>query len=190
MAWMIPKTIKPLCILADANIIIELHNLGIWNQFTRQCQVATTAYIIKQEAIYFKSVHGHTGIDLSKYLAEGSVIELSADAMDLAAIYDKFESTFLETIDYGEIEAIALINANKTGDALFCSGDGLAYQALAMIGKASLGISLERVFEKAGFKGSIHRLRHEYCEKFFVKHTGIGRQNFISNFGLKPEIKY
>ena len=186
MGWMIPKTTKPLCILADANIIIEIHRIGIWKQFTNQCQIATTEYIVQNEALFFRSNFGNVEIDVHEYIDNGSVITLSATVSDLAAIYDKFEAAFLEPVDDGELEALALIIANKIPDALFCTADGPAIEALAMIGKSSIGISLEKVFEKTGFRSSSGKLRHEYQESFFQRHIGIGKQNFVTNFGMKP----
>ena len=187
MGWMIPKTTKPLCILADANIIIEIHRIGIWKQFTNQCQIATTEYIVQNEALFFRSNFGHVEIDVHEYIDSGSVITLSATGSDLAAIYDKFEAAFLKPVDDGELEALSLIVANKIPDALFCTSDGPAIEALAMIGKSSTGISLEKVFEKTGFRNSSGKLRHEYQEAFFQKHIGIGQLNYVTNFGLKPE---
>jgi hypothetical protein len=43
---------------------------------------------------------------------------------------------------------------------------------------------------KAWEKQTSGRLRHEYQEMFFQKHLGIGEQNFVTNFGLKPAKKY
>jgi hypothetical protein len=187
---MIQKTTKPLYILADANIIIEIHRLGIWKQFTRQCRIATTEYIVQNEALFFRSKFGNVEIDVHEYIDSGAVITLSATANELAAIYDKFEAAFLEPVDSGELEALSLIIANKISDALFCTADGPAIEALAMIGKSSVGISLEKVFEKTGFSNSSGKLRHEYQEMFFQKHLGIGKQNYVTNFGLKPAKKY
>jgi len=161
--------------------------LGIWKQFTNQCQIATTEYIVQNEALFFKSKFDNVEIDIHEYIDDGSVTTLSATASDLAAIYDKFEAAFLEPVDSGELEALALIIANKIPDALFCTADGPAIEALAMIGKSSIGISLEKVFEKTGFRNSSGKLRHQYQEAFFQKHIGIGKQNFVTNFGLKPE---
>jgi len=183
---MIAKITKPLYILADANIIIEIHRLGIWKQFTNQCQIATTEYIVQNEALFFRSNFGNVEIDVHEYIDNGAVIILSATGSDLAAIYEKFEAAFLEPVDNGELEALSLIIANKIPDALFCTADGPAIEALAMLGKSSAGISLEKVFEKTGFSISSGRLRHEYQEMFFQKHLGMGKQNFVTKFGLKP----
>jgi len=187
---MIQKTTKPLYILADANIIIEIHRLGIWKQFTGQCRIATTEYIVQNEALFFRSNFGNIEIDVHEYIDNGSVITLSASANDLAVIYDKFEAAFLEPVDSGELEALSLILSNKISGALFCTADGPAIEALAMIGKSAAGISLEKVFEKTGFSKSSGRLRHEYQEMFFQKHLGIGKQNFVTHFGLKPAKKH
>ena len=107
MGWMIAKITKPLYILADANIIIEIHRLGIWKQFTNQCQIATTEYIVQNEALFFRSNFGNVEIDVHEYIDNGAVIILSATGSDLAAIYEKFEAAFLEPVDNGELEALS-----------------------------------------------------------------------------------
>ena len=155
---MIQKITKPLCILADANVIIEIHALGIWAQFTNQCHVITTEYIQQHEAKYFKSKKENVKvtIDLSSYITNGQLHLISADATDLKPIYDTFDSVFIDSIDSGEIEALALIMANKHQNALLCSGDGRAIQALAMIGKTATGISLQKSLEKSGVNNHQH----------------------------------
>jgi len=189
MGWMIAKIIKPLCILADANIIIALHEICIWDQFANQCQIVTTAFIQQNEAKYFKSRLGTNKIqiDLTKYIQDKLVSLLTADHLDLVAVYSTFDSQFLERLDPGEIEAIALIIANKNIGSLFCTADGPAIQALAMLGKSSAGISLQKALEKTGFTGSVSKLRHDYRENYYRKHKDIGSENLITGFGLKKK---
>jgi hypothetical protein len=75
--------------------------LGIWKQFTRQCRIATTEFIVQNEALFFRSNFGNIEIDVHEYIDNGSVITLSASANDLAVIYDKFEAAVLEPVDSG-----------------------------------------------------------------------------------------
>lgn len=186
---MIPRTTKQLCILADADVIIELHSLGIWDQFTIQCKVVTTDYIQQNEAKYFKSNRGNftVAIDLSSYIQNGQISTLSANASDLVPIYETFNTLFLDTLDQGEIEAIALIIAGKNQNAILCSGDGPAIQAMAMIGKSAAVISLQKVLEKTGFTRSVRSLQHNFLEDNFEKHKSQGSQKLITGSGLKKK---
>ncbi len=59
-----------------------------------------------------------------------------------------FDRVFVFGLDDGEIESLALIKSGKLKDTLFCSSDGPAIQALAMIGHSNAGISMETLLKK------------------------------------------
>ncbi len=66
-------------------------------------------------------------------------------------------------------------------DTLFCSSDGPAIQALAMIGHSDLGISLEMLLQKTGLQKG---LDFQFCNEFFKKHITKGSENYIQSIGI------
>lgn len=188
---MTAKTTRPLCVLSDANVIIDAHALGIWDSLVTQCRMFTTQYIEKNEARYFKSKQGIKSISLKEQIKSGVVTILAATHENTDSLYKTFESWFLDSLDPGEIEALALVQAGKVNHALFCTGDGPAIMALAMLRRSDLGISFERLLERTGFRSLRRRLRFWYTQAYFEKHIKKGRINFVTGFGLTklPETK-
>ncbi len=84
-------------------------------------------------------------------------------------------------LDDGEIESLALIKSGKLKDTLFCSSDGPAIQALAMIGHSNAGISMETLLKKTGLQKV---LEHQFCNDFFKKHIAKGSENYIQRVGI------
>jgi hypothetical protein len=140
---MTPKYTKPLLILLDANVIIELHKLGIWSQILVQCKVFTTDCIAHNESLYYPVNNTRVPIELDEFTDNGSLTIIEATADDIGALESIFSDDFLESIHDGEKEALALIAAGKHQDSIFCTADGPAIKALAMLNKGQNGISLE-----------------------------------------------
>lgn len=181
---MIKKTTKHLSVLSDANIIIDAHRLGIWGQLINQCQMFTTRYIQKNEARYFRSKSRTKSINLKEQISKGNIIILDAESRHMNNLYSIFENWFLESLDAGEREALALILSGKIDELLFCTCDGHAIQALAMINKLHMGISCEKLLEKTGFRGSKKKLGARHSQAFFDKHAKQGSINFVTGTGI------
>lgn len=181
---MTAKTTKPLCVLSDANIIIDAHVLGIWDQLVTQCKMFTTRYIEKNEARYFRSRYGRISINLKKQIQSGYITVLAATGKDTDQLYRTFEKWFLESLDPGEIEALALILAGKTEGAIFCTTDSPAIMALAMLNRASQGISFEKLLERTGFRSLRKKLHYRHSQTFFKQYINKGAQNFVTGTGL------
>jgi hypothetical protein len=144
----------------------------------------TTAYIASNEANYFRSRYSKITIDLGKHIKAGKVKIASASVDDIDDLKGTFSEIFLKTLDPGEIEALALIQTNTIKDAKFCTTDGHAIEALAMLHKSSSGISLEELFLKIGFRRSTSSLHHDCTIDFFKKHMRIGGINLVTRYGL------
>lgn len=182
------KTTKRLCVLSDANVIIEAHALGIWDSLVTQCRMFTTQYIEKNEARYFKSKQRIKSISLKEQIKNGAITILAATHEDTDRLYKTFESQFINSLDPGEIEALALVRAGKVNHARFCTGDGPAITALAMLGRSDLGISFERLLERIGLRSLKSKLSFWYTQGYFKRHIEKGGINFVTGFGLaKPQ---
>ena len=81
---------------------------------------------------------------------DGKIKEISATPEEMADFLKYFDRVFVFGLDDGEIESLSLIKSGKLKDTLFCSSDGPAIQALAMIGHSDAGISMETLLKKTG----------------------------------------
>lgn len=179
---MTAKTTRPLCVLSDANVIIKCHRLGIWESMLTQCQMMTTEIIGRTESLYFEAGRQKVAINLNTDIDSGLLGILGASAEDLLWLHSVFSRSFMDdSLHAGELEALAVIHAGKANNALFCSGDGLAIQGLAMLGADSIGISLEKLLQNIGFSG--HKLEPWFGEKYFQTNVTKGRLNLVGGIG-------
>lgn len=182
---MTAKTTRLKCVLLDANIIIETYELDLWSSLTAQIEIIVPSSVVV-ETKYFKTQEGGIpqAIDLRTLVGQGTIREVAASAEELGTIYQIFDRVFVEGLDPGEAEGLALLHAGKAPGAHFCTGDVPAIKALAMIGLSHLGVSLETVLGSLGLN---KKLMVQYTEAFFEEHIKRGQKNRITGQGLTPE---
>jgi hypothetical protein len=179
---MTARITKPQCVLLDANVVIEAHKSDIWLQLTERYELIPPATIIRTEARYFKTARRiPKPVRVRELVAKGDISELTATAGELAAVHTIFASWFLDTLDPGETEALALLKANKAPEACFCTSDASAIKALAMMGVSERGISTETLLAKVGLKKNLGR---HYTEDSFRMNIRRGQVDKITGDGL------
>ncbi|TET81221.1 hypothetical protein E3J38_04275 [candidate division TA06 bacterium] len=109
--------------------------------------------------------------------------EWESKGAEIAELLANFDSVFQQTIDSGEAEALACLIARPDEDLGFCTADGPAIKALAMIGMASRGLSFEAALKVSGLSRLLPR---HFTDVFFQDNLGAGRQNRITGEGLSP----
>ena len=180
---MTARTIKPKCVLVDANIVIKAYEIGIWLEIVSRCEIIVPSIVVHREALFYseKKQSIPKDIDLMQLVEQGRIKEVTATKNELEDLYKVFDRVFVEQIDDGEAEALALLKAGKTPQALFCTGDAPAIKALAMIGQGESGISLESLLGKLGLQKS---LNIQFTQTFFEEHLKRGSKNLITGQGL------
>lgn len=176
------------CVLLDAMIIIEAHELGIWDSLLRKVEVLIPSTIIHAEAFYFhsKTSRRRKAILLNEAVVSGLVTEVTASAADILAVQKLFDVSTLGGLDSGEFEALALINTARMKGALFCTAEKAAIRALALMGYAEAGISLEKLLTQIGLQ---QKLDSQFTEDFFKHFLKKGKQDRVTGSGLrKPGI--
>ena len=171
-------------ILFDANIIIELYKLGVWEALISKVEVIVPSTVARDEALFHSADEGGipSPINLSDLLNSGKIKEAIATAEEMAALDNVFDRVFIRGLDPGEAEAIALLHAGSIGDPKFCTADKAAIQALAMINRRELGISMEQILKESGLQKNIGiQFKTEFLKRWLDK----GSQNLITGFGLK-----
>jgi hypothetical protein len=178
---MTASSTKPRCVLLDANIVIEAHNLGVWSNLKSHYQLILPATVCKREALFYLVSGQRVVIKLEDEIRSGEVLELEATAAELQELSRVFESWFLDTLDPGESEALSLLLTSKVAGVTFCTSDAPAIKALAMIGMSYLGIPFEALLSKIGLTKN---LDVQFTIDFFKRNTKIGQQNLITRYGL------
>ena len=185
---MASMTVKPprklICVILDTMIVIQAHALKIWDSLIDKIDAIIPSTVIQNEAFYFdtKKSKKRGAIQLSKSIKAGKIVELAATAKELQSIQTIFDYATMQGLHLGELEALALINSGKIKDTLFCTAEGAAIRALALMGHSQVGISLERLLREVGLQKPLDR---QYKEDFFRSHLTRGQRDRIAGIGLK-----
>jgi len=171
------------CVLLDANIIIESHKVGVWEKLIDRVEIVVSSIVAYKESHFYSEEDGGIPepINLKRLIQNGKIKEISATPEEMAGFSNYFDRVFVFGLDDGEIESLALIKSGKLKNTLFCSSDGPAIQALAMIGHSNAGISMETLLKKTGLQKG---LEYQFCDEFFKKHITKGSENFIQGVGI------
>jgi hypothetical protein len=171
--------------LLDANVIIEAHACGAWAYLREQVILIVPSTVLAEATHYVERETGmRVEIHLQQTVLQGQIREVSASAEQLAALLGRFDPVFIQRMDRGEAEALALLLAGELTDCFFCSADGPAIRALNLLSMPERGISLEALFRKVGLK---RRLTRPYDERFFREMQARGAEEFIRGEGLRRQ---
>jgi len=179
-------TTKPRCVLLDANVVIESHELKVWNQLKSTYRLSLPATVSRREVLFCFIDGCKVKIHLLEQIKNEEIDELEATADEVGALFDIFEPWFLETLDPGETEGLALLLAGRPSEVMFCTADSPAINALAMMGMSHLGISFETLLAKAGLTKS---LKNPYLESSFKGCIKRGSLNLVTRYGLNDKPK-
>ena len=94
--------------------------------------------------------------------------------------FSNFEASFLAALHDGEKEAIAILLLEAGSQLVFCTGDVIAIQSVAMLGVAERCISFEELLEKAGLLKGIQRLMPSLSKKAHEIHSQKGKERRIT----------
>jgi hypothetical protein len=172
-------------VLLDANIVIESHKLGIWDQLKVSYKLTLPAIVRRGEVLYCFIDGRKVAINLENQVVNKEIDELEATAQEVGALFRIFESWFLETLDPGETEALALLETRNLSEFVFCTSDAPAIKALVMLGKSSSGVSLETLLAKIGLTKNLQK---QFSEPFFEGCCKQGSVNLITRTGLRNSI--
>lgn len=168
-----------LLLLLDADVIIDLHKLGLWKQITKSHKASIPSIVLHKEVYYYEDENGRHHIDLENE-AGVTFSELSCSAQELLIFKEKFDRIFQEELHNGEKEALALLQ--KQEDLLLCTCDYAAIKALALLDLAEQGISFESLLKKSGMN---KKLEYKHTEKRFKKYLTEGSIMRMQERGLK-----
>jgi hypothetical protein len=170
-------------LLLDANVVIYLFELGIWEAVMNRCEIHLARSIVEEEAIFWEDGQGQRiNIDWSRYDGSGGVYVFDVSVSELKAFYDSFDQIYLEKLDLGESESLAYLVNNEDEEYLISSADKIIYRVLGNLGLGEQGISLEEILDKLGMT---RRLSHEYSKKYREKWTKKGFEEQLHGFGKK-----
>jgi hypothetical protein len=167
-------------LLLDANVIIKLHELKLWDPIVERCDVFVAETVVR-EAQYFEGDAGHEAIDLTSYIESKRITSVGMTGSDVAKFRDGFSSDYLERIDPGEAESLAFL-LSSNDPCQICSADAIVYRILGRLNRGEQGISLEEILHRTGLSTAVP---HQYRRAFREHWTQEGQQDMIRSRGLR-----
>jgi len=153
-------------LLLDADVVIDLHSLGLFEKICRAYDVYVTQEVY-EEATYFKKGGSKKTINI----ADKVVVIKNVDLEDLGKVEKEAKEARL-VIDPGESTSIAYINQTEER-MTFCSCDKAAIKLISYMELEQKSISLEKALRSAGYHGKKFYPRH--LEKTFKAAVNEGK---------------
>lgn len=174
-----------LCVLLDANIIIHAHASGVWALLMEHVTPVVPSTVMREATHYIDPAMGmRMEIHLEPSLMAGSLREVAASPEHIAAFLARFDPVFVQRMDAGEAEALAMLAAGELPEHRFCTSDGPAIRALCLLDLPEVGLSLETLLRDVGLSRT---LPSQYRETFFREMLSRGAQERIAGVGLRAK---
>lgn len=166
-------------VLVDAVVVIHAHENRYWLPLCNGYQVALPASIIENEVFFFDGGKGKVGLKPSNWIRQGLVTRIDAEIADYAHLNGKLSKDFMNGIDPGEKEALAILISQKHGDYYFTTADKAAAKALGVLGIGCKGLSVEELLKNLGNSVKKTNLPQQYTKAWFQKcvSEGFGEQH-------------
>ena len=137
-------------LLLDADVIINLHSLNLWNGVVKNLEVYVSSTVARIEITHYPDPQRQPiPLDLIPQIDNGTIKEVSASAADLKTLIDKLRLSKIG-LDPGELESIAIIDKNKVEGLKICVIDKSAIMALSYLDLDGKAISAEEVLINTG----------------------------------------
>jgi hypothetical protein len=174
---------KSRLVLLDANVIIGLFELKLWDALVARYEVLIAETCVG-EALWYEDGEHRIDIDLAPYIADKRITTVTVDLGALQTFANRFEPNYLEKLDPGELESLAHLVAteNPASPCQICSGDRIVYRVLGNLGKGELGVSLEELLAAIGRTVKVGRM---FTKAFREEATDQGFKERMRGLGVK-----
>ena len=168
-------------LLLDANVVIYLFELGIWDRVLSFCDIHLARTVFDEAQFYEDDQGGKHPFDLSSYVDNKAIAAFDVLPSQMQAFFEQFDPVYLEKLDAGEAESLAYL-LTASDEMLICSADKIVFRVLGNIDRSTQGISLEEVLQKIGHG---RRLRACFGKAYRDTWTAKGVEERLRGFGTK-----
>ena len=173
-------------VLLDADVVIRAFELGIWDKLTAKHEVVLARSVFSREVRDYRDPASgrRVPIDLGPDMDNGRLKVMDADLSWTAEADDVCCRRLGGLHGHGELESIAIAK-HAARDALFCTADGYAIQAMVVIGLREQLISMEKLLQAAGLSRKFNtRADYQFSEAKFRKWVRLGSIRLAETEGL------
>lgn len=172
-------------LILDANVVIHLHELGLWQKVVEQCDIHLSRIVAETEVRYTKGDQAKDeydeDIDISPDISAGRVQVFDVSVSEVGSFRSQFDPLYLGDLDDGEAESLTYMMIQRF-DFNISSGDAIVYKVLGNLNLAEQGISLEEILQKIGLGRSVP---WPYQKAFREKYTRDGQTDRVQGRGRK-----
>ena len=159
-------------ILLDANVVIHLCGIGLWERVIEQCEVHLARTVVQKEVL------SH---NIKPYERDGRVHVFDVPASDAVQLRSRFDRGYFDRLDDGETESLVYLLKHQ-GDFRLSSADAIVFRVLANLQLVESGVSLEELLREIGLSRG---LSWQFTEAFRRKYSTQGTEERIRGIGLK-----
>lgn len=154
-------------VLLDANVVIQLFELGAWQQVAERCEILLSRTVI-DEAHFYERDGERFDIDWDELTKDSSIQIRSVSPNDVQAYCKRFDKDYYDKMDPGEAESLVLLE--REAEARICSADKIVWRVLGNINQPERGISLEEILQQIGLTKPLpdrfsKRFREQWCRQ-------------------------
>ncbi|MCR9293286.1 MAG: hypothetical protein NXI32_11240 [bacterium] len=169
-------------LILDACVVIQLHEMGRWEEIVRRCDVYLSEIVANRE-VRFDDANGVL-IDLTPAIRAGQIHTFAVSEADIDTFRNRFDADYLGVIDDGEAESLAFL-FSSSDNFLISSADRIVYRVLGNLHRQEQGISLEEVLNRLGTTAS--RLPRQYSKQFREQWSETGFQERLRGIGFRSD---
>ncbi|MBF0388254.1 MAG: hypothetical protein HQL20_10480 [Candidatus Omnitrophica bacterium] len=155
-------------LLLDADIVIDLHEIGLWKAVTNCYKVHLPSTIIGEIKHYWKG-NEQIPIDLASGISSGDIVEVSVDPIEQKKVFDLLVSKRVDAIHDGEREALSYMYFHKDEAVRIVLKDHAAIRAAVVLGIIDRAMSVEAMLKESGVLRQTGELSYRLTEKRFAK---------------------
>lgn len=169
-------------LLLDANVVIELFRLGIWDKLVDLCEIHLARTVAEREAHFFLDENDErSDFDLSPYVEDKKICVFDVTLSDAIAFREQFHPVYFEKLDPGETESLAFL-LNSGEDCRLCSGDKIVFRVLGSLSRGDQGMSLEEILYQVGLG---RPLSQQYSKAYRERWTKTGFREGLQGLSMK-----
>jgi hypothetical protein len=136
-------------LLLDANVVIYLFKLGLWNKLVELCDILLARTVMREAHFYEDDKGARHDFDLSRYESNGAIAVFDVPLPDLQVFRSSFDPTYLDKLDAGEAESLAYL-VKGSDLMLICSADAIVFRVVGNLDRSHQGRSLEEILVQLG----------------------------------------
>ena len=159
------ETMRKLLLL-DADVIIDLHTLGLFEKIKKAYDICLTRNVFEEARYYRKD-----GLEIDIDIKDVTIIIENIDLESLRKVHREAKEARLG-IDPGESTSIAYLTQTEE-EITFCTCDQAAIKLISYMELERKSISLEKALQKAGYHEK--KLYPRHLEKIFKAYVKEGK---------------